>query len=82
MNSAASHPVRLRGVTKRYGSTTAVSNLDLDVERAEVLALLGPALRQVRHVREIPMPLRDLIARAYRDEPTGNGIGMGKAGSA
>lgn len=48
----------------------------------EVLALLGPALRQVRHVREIPMPLRDLIARAYRDEPTGNGIGMGKAGSA
>jgi ABC-2 type transport system ATP-binding protein len=35
-------PVRLRGVTKRYGSTTAVSGLDLDVETAEVLALLGP----------------------------------------
>jgi ABC-2 type transport system ATP-binding protein len=34
--------VRLRGVTKRYGSTTAVSELDLDVHRAEVLALLGP----------------------------------------
>lgn len=35
-------PVRLRGVSKRYGSTTAVSDLDLDVQRAEVLALLGP----------------------------------------
>jgi ABC-2 type transport system ATP-binding protein len=34
--------VRLRGVHKRYGSTTAVSGLDLDVEAAEVLALLGP----------------------------------------
>jgi ABC-2 type transport system ATP-binding protein len=34
--------VRLRGVTKRYGSNTAVSDLDLDVHAAEVLALLGP----------------------------------------
>jgi len=34
--------VRLRGVTKRYGSTPAVSELDLEVNRAEVLALLGP----------------------------------------
>ncbi|MCV7226850.1 ABC transporter ATP-binding protein [Mycolicibacterium komossense] len=35
-------PCRLRGVTKRYGSTTAVSELTLEVHRAEVLALLGP----------------------------------------
>ena len=35
-------PVRLRGVHKRYGTTTAVSSLDLDVETAEVFALLGP----------------------------------------
>jgi ABC-2 type transport system ATP-binding protein len=35
-------PVRLCGVSKRYGSTTAVSELDLDVQQAEVLALLGP----------------------------------------
>jgi len=34
--------VRLRGVCKRYGSTTAVSDLDLEVQSAEVLALLGP----------------------------------------
>ena len=42
MNSTRPNPVRLRGVCKRYGSTTAVSGLDLDVERAEVFALLGP----------------------------------------
>jgi ABC-2 type transport system ATP-binding protein len=35
-------PVRLHGVCKRYGPTTAVSDLDLDVQPAEVLALLGP----------------------------------------
>jgi ABC-2 type transport system ATP-binding protein len=29
-------------VCKRYGSTTAVSDLDLEVQSAEVLALLGP----------------------------------------
>ena len=42
MTSAQAPPVRLRGVTKRFGATTAVRELDLDVGRAEVLALLGP----------------------------------------
>ena len=42
MSPGASFPVRLRGVSKRYGSTVAVADLDLDVERAQVLALLGP----------------------------------------
>ncbi|MEZ0339699.1 ABC transporter ATP-binding protein [Mycobacterium sp. pV006] len=32
----------MRKVSKRYGSTTAVCELDLDVQTAEVLALLGP----------------------------------------
>ena len=36
------NPVRLRGVSKSYGSTTAVSGLDLDIQSASVLALLGP----------------------------------------
>ncbi|CAN5321305.1 ABC transporter ATP-binding protein [soil metagenome] len=35
-------PLRLHGVTKRYGATTAVSGLNLEVQHAEVLALLGP----------------------------------------
>lgn len=39
---SSAHPVVLRGVSKRYGSTKAVDNLDLEVQRAEVLALLGP----------------------------------------
>ena len=34
--------MRLRGVSKRYGSLTAVSELDLEVGSAEVFALLGP----------------------------------------
>ncbi|RFD25728.1 spermidine/putrescine ABC transporter ATP-binding protein [Mycobacterium uberis] len=34
--------VRLCGVCKHYGSIPAVSNLDLNVHAAEVLALLGP----------------------------------------
>ncbi len=42
MSAGSPVPVRLRGVTKRYGSTPAVSDLDLEVNRAEVLALLGP----------------------------------------
>ena len=42
MRSGSPTPVRLRGVSKRYGSVSAVSKLDLDVERAEVFALLGP----------------------------------------
>jgi ABC transporter DrrB family efflux protein len=42
VTSGPAAPVRLRGVCKRYGSTTAVSDLDLEVQSAEVLALLGP----------------------------------------
>ena len=34
--------MRLHGVCKQYGSTTAVSELDLEVHTAEVFALLGP----------------------------------------
>ncbi|MGE2737955.1 ABC transporter ATP-binding protein [Mycolicibacterium vaccae] len=39
---SANSPVLLRNVSKRYGSTTAVCELDLDVQTAEVFALLGP----------------------------------------
>ena len=42
MSSTAPAPLRLHGVTKRYGAVTAVSGLDLEVQPAEVLALLGP----------------------------------------
>jgi ABC-2 type transport system ATP-binding protein len=42
VTSRSDIPVLLRGVSKRFGSTTAVDGLDLDVQRAEVFALLGP----------------------------------------
>ena len=34
--------IETRGLTKRYGSFTAVDNLNLEVERGEVFGLLGP----------------------------------------
>ncbi len=42
LNSAPEVSVRLSGVCKRYGPTTAVADLDLEVHPAEVFALLGP----------------------------------------
>jgi len=42
VRSGPQTPVRLRGVSKSYGSTAAVAGLDLEIEEAEVLALLGP----------------------------------------
>ncbi len=42
MSSGSTTVVRLREVSKYYGSTAAVGGLDLDVQRAQVFALLGP----------------------------------------
>jgi len=44
MSSSGSNgtPIKLRGVTKRFGSHTAVSSLDLDIPRGTVYGLLGP----------------------------------------
>lgn len=42
MTTGSEPVVQLRGVSKRYGATIAVNNLDLEVHRAEVFALLGP----------------------------------------
>jgi len=34
--------IQVRGLRKRYGTTTAIDGIDLDVARGEVFALLGP----------------------------------------
>jgi ABC-2 type transport system ATP-binding protein len=34
--------IKLEGLTKHYGSSTAVANLSLEVRRGEILGLLGP----------------------------------------
>ncbi|WP_054812981.1 ABC transporter ATP-binding protein [Nocardia arizonensis] len=42
MTAAHRPAVRVDGVVKRYGETTAVDGLSFDVEQAQVFALLGP----------------------------------------
>ncbi|WP_280262515.1 ABC transporter ATP-binding protein [Nocardia wallacei] len=42
MSPASEPAVRLDGVVKRFGETTAVDGIGFEVRRAEVLALLGP----------------------------------------
>lgn len=42
MDTAAAPAIRLEGVTKRFGRTTAVDQLDLTIEAGSVVALLGP----------------------------------------
>ncbi|MHA6794793.1 ABC transporter ATP-binding protein [Pseudonocardia bannensis] len=42
MSSPAAAAVEVRGLVKRYGRTTAVDGLDLELPAASVLALLGP----------------------------------------
>lgn len=34
--------IKIEGLTKRYGSITAVDSLFLDIRRGEVFGLLGP----------------------------------------
>ncbi|WP_319460322.1 ABC transporter ATP-binding protein [Micromonospora sp. RTP1Z1] len=52
-------PVDVDGVTVRCRPTGS--------DRVgAVLAQLGPLANSIRHVREIPMPLRDLIAQVYQ----------------
>jgi putative spermidine/putrescine transport system ATP-binding protein len=41
--SATGHALGLRGLTKRYGSFTAVEDVSLEVARGEFLTLLGPS---------------------------------------
>jgi spermidine/putrescine transport system ATP-binding protein len=44
MPTAGAHPlVRLRGVSKRYGTVIAVKQLDLEIRRGDFLAILGPS---------------------------------------
>src|SRR3954467_8054127 len=43
MSDATAPDIRLEGVTKRFGETTAVDALDLEVPRGAFYALLGPS---------------------------------------
>ena len=43
MSTEAGAALRLSGLTKRFGSFTAVDDLDLDVDSGQFFALLGPS---------------------------------------
>jgi ABC-type sugar transport system ATPase subunit len=43
MTSSTAAPISFRGVTKTYGETVAVDNLDFDVKPGEFVVLLGPS---------------------------------------
>jgi len=40
--SAGEEGIRVRGLVKRYGNTTALAGLDLDLKPGEVLGVAGP----------------------------------------
>ena len=42
MTGEPAHPIYVRSLTKKYGQSWAVRNVDLEVRQGEVLALLGP----------------------------------------
>ncbi len=42
MNNVSEQVVRLKGVTKTYGSVRAVNGIDMEIRHGEVVALLGP----------------------------------------
>jgi ABC-2 type transport system ATP-binding protein len=42
MNNTTGQVVRLKGVTKSYGSVRAVNGIDMEIRHGEIVALLGP----------------------------------------
>jgi ABC-2 type transport system ATP-binding protein len=42
MNTITENVVRLKGVTKTYGSVHAVNGIDMEIKHGEIVALLGP----------------------------------------
>src|ERR1700726_5105299 len=43
MTAPRSHELRLAGITHRFGATTAVDGVDLEIRGGELVALLGPS---------------------------------------
>ena len=42
MSDAATDGIRVRGLSKHYGSTVALNGLDLDIRPGEILGIAGP----------------------------------------
>ena len=72
--------VSLRQITKKYGHTTAVDRLDLDLEQGEIFGLVGPDGAQIgvvstqealRRAQELDL---DLVEADEFVEPPGPGL--------
>jgi ABC-2 type transport system ATP-binding protein len=63
--SYAAEVLRIQGLDVMVDGVEVRCRLRAKDRAGEVLAVLGPLLDRISHVREIPMPLRDLIAKAY-----------------
>ena len=62
----AAHSLRAQGVELTVTGAKVVCEVGTRGTVGVVLSGLGSLTNAVQHVREIPMPLRDLIARVYR----------------
>ena len=71
VTSDSTVPVRLRGVSKRYGSTTAVSELDLDVQAARSARAARPQRRGQDHHGGNVRGLHQARRGQHRDPRTG-----------
>ena len=49
--------IEARGLTKRFGDTLALDNVDLSVAQGRVLGLLGPVLPRRPSARPLPDPV-------------------------
>jgi ABC-2 type transport system ATP-binding protein len=56
------------GVDTIVDATTVRCRLSADASVGELLAGFGSHIRDIRGIREVPMPLRELIARVYAPE--------------
>ena len=62
----AAHNLRAQGIELTVTGANVVCEVGMRGTVGVVLSGLGSLTTAVQHVREIPMPLRDLIARVYR----------------
>jgi ABC-2 type transport system ATP-binding protein len=64
-----------QGFEATVEDTTVRCRQSPDDAVGDLLVRLGPLAATIQHIREIPMPLRDLIARIYsRNEPVRSGV--------
>ena len=64
--------VRMRNIRKSYGENTVLKNIDLDVKKGEVLAIIGPSgsgkstlLRCLNHLESIDSGTIEVVGETF-----------------